>query len=564
MSPYLGLSFGYGALLKPYPRKGLICERGDLVDGCVAGAERLSAVLLEIEDQFNWDAVAMRESAAEVERQARLIGDDLLVARAQLCQANMQMRTGDIAGAARVVWKIHEWAVDHAARKLQARTHLVWASVHRHLGDAAQCLEHSVLSVELLDQDATAHMQVWHRAKLADALGLTGSMDAARLRYEQTEELAIELHQPRLLMAMLNNWAYTELAGGQADQAENVARRLQDTADAYGFALDPAALDTIGAIAIENGRFAEAEQTMRVCIARHSDGGFEDADAPAEYLLTQARAQRSSGATDRAQVSLDASRELCVQRELRDVLVRVHLEQSELYAARGEFAEAFEVHKVFFAAHNALHSSQREAQARTRQAMFETTEARQEAERFREQARRDPLTGLRNRRYLDEQLPDLIENGGELTVAIVDLDHFKRINDQLSHNVGDQVLVLVAKVLETELAAVSPEGFVARMGGEEFVMVLPGLPVAEASRALEVIRRAVRSFGWDDITEGLPITVSIGVAGLAEAPAPTQPSLLSTADRNLYVAKHAGRDQVISGAPREGRTRSYRDSASAA
>jgi len=530
----------------------------------VIDAKQLSAALIEIEDQFNWDAAVQRERAVELERQAHLLGDELLAVRAQLCQANMQMRAGDIAGATREVWAIHEWAVDHGARQLQARTHLVWANVHRHLGDAAQCLEHSVRSVELLDEDSTSHMQVWHRAKLADALGLAGSMEAARLRYAQTEELAIELHESHLLMAMLNNWAYTELAGGHPDLAEGVALRLQQTAAAYGFNLDPAVLDTIGAIAIENGRYAEAEQTMRICIARHWDGGFEDADALAEYLLTQARAQRGLGANDRAQVSLDASRALCIERELGDVLVRVHLEQSELHAARGEYAEAFEVHKVFFAAHNALHSSQREAQARTRQAMFETTEARQEAERFREQARRDPLTGLRNRRYLDEQLPGLIGAGGELTVAIVDLDHFKRINDQLSHDVGDQVLVLVAKLLETELAVVSPDGFVARMGGEEFLLVLPGMPVGEATRQLDAVRRAVRSYGWSAITEGLPVTVSIGVAGLSDAPIATQPSLLSAADRNLYVAKHAGRDRVISGTMRDGQTRSYRDSPSAA
>ena len=163
------------------------------------------------------------------------------------------------------------------------------------------------------------------------------------------------------------------------------------------------------------------------------------------------------------------------------MLVRVHQEQAELHAARGEFAAAFAVHKVFFAAYNDLHSEQREAQARTRQAMFETAEARQEAERFREQARRDPLTGLRNRRYVDEQLPGLIDADPELTVAIVDLDRFKRVNDLLSHDVGDQVLVLVAKLLETELAAVSPDGFVARMGGEEFLMVLPGTEVPLAA-----------------------------------------------------------------------------------
>jgi diguanylate cyclase (GGDEF)-like protein len=534
------------------------------VTGRVRDTAQLSADLLAIEDEYLWNAAAALATATELEQRAAELGDDLLLHRARLCQANMLMRNGDLAGAARGIWRIHQWAVEHDATQLRARVHLVWANIHRLLGDAAQCLEHSVLSVELLDEHSTVHMQIWHRAKLADSLGLTGSMDAARLRYAQTEELCRQLDRPRLLMGMLNNYAYTEFQKGNHERAQEVARRLQEVAAEHGFGLDPAVLDTIGAIEIENGHHAEAERTLLECIRRHGDGRHDDADALAEYLLTLARAQRGLGATDRAQVSLDESRRLCVERELGDVLVRVHQEQAELHAVRGEFAEAFAVHKVFFAAYHNLQSSQREAQARTRQAMFETTEARQEAERFREQARRDPLTGLRNRRYVDEQLPLLIESDPSLTVAIVDLDHFKRINDHLSHDVGDQVLVRVAKLLETELAAVSPDGFVARMGGEEFLMVLPHTEVPAAARRLDDIRRAVASHGWDEVTHGLPVTVSIGVAGRADAVAPTQPGMLSTADRHLYAAKRGGRDRVVADTVRVGRPRSYRDNAPAA
>jgi diguanylate cyclase (GGDEF)-like protein len=533
------------------------------MDRRVIDAEQLSAALTEIEDQYIWDADVCLEVTIDIEQQALALCDERLVTRARLCQSNMLMRKGEVAAAARRIWKIHQWAIDHDDRITRARTHLVWANIHRHLGDAAQALEHSVLAVELLDDTATPHMQVWHRAKLADALGAAGSMDAARLRYAQTEELAIELGLPKLHMGMLNNYAYTEYAAGENGRAQEVARRLQRVAESHNFELDPAVLDTIGAIEIENGNYLEAERTLQEAVRRHHRGNFEDADALAAYMLTLARAQRFLGATDRAQVSLDASRTLCVERGLGDVLVRVHQEQSELHAARGEFAEAFAVHKIFFAAHNALHSSQREAQARTRQAMFETAEARQEAERFREQARRDPLTGLRNRRFIDEQLPDLIDAGAPLTVAIVDVDHFKRVNDQLSHHVGDQVLVRVAKLLEAELAAVSPDGFVARMGGEEFLMVLPGADVPEATVQLDGVRRAVRSFQWEELTRGLPVTVSVGVAGRYDTAAPTQASLLSTADKNLYVAKHAGRDRVISGIPRDGLRRSYRGASAA-
>jgi diguanylate cyclase (GGDEF)-like protein len=508
-------------------------------------AARLSAAILGLEDEINWDADAMLDRAVLIERQARALGDEPLIARAQLSQANLHMRAGDVAGAARRIWKVHQWAVEHHARQLTARTHLVWANIHRHLGDAAQCLEHSVLSVELLDETATDHMRIWHRAKLADALSLSGSMDAARLRYRQAAELSMRLGRPDLLLAVLNNFAYAEFAAGHHELAQEVAVRLQEHARTYGFELDASLLDTIGAIQIGNGRHAEAEQTLLACIDQHNNGSQDDADALPEYLLTLARAQRGLGAYARAQHSLNASRRLCVERELGHVLVRVHQEQAELHAARGEFAEAFAAHKEFFDAYNRQHSMQREAQARTRQVMFETAEARQEAERFREQARRDPLTGLHNRRYLNEQLPGLIESDPDLTVAIVDLDHFKRINDQLSHDVGDQVLTRVAKLLETELTAIAPDGFVCRLGGEEFLMVLPGVPVERAVARFDEVRRTVRGFAWETITSGIPITVSIGVAGVGDAATPTQPALLSIADRHLYAAKHGGRDRVV-------------------
>jgi diguanylate cyclase (GGDEF)-like protein len=505
--------------------------------------KRLDAALLELEDQFDWDAHRLAQRAAECEHEARTLGDELLLYRARLCGATALIRAGDLAGAARGAWEVQEWAAEHSSRSLQARTHVVWANIQCHLGDFARCLEHVLLAVELLDDDATPHMQVWYRAKLADALGQVGSMDDARVRYAQAEALAITHDKPRLLMAMLNNYAYTELAMGDPEHAGQVAERLRACARANGYELSAAVLDTLGAIAIENGRYDEAERIMEECLAR--DENDEDADAMAEYLLTMARAQRGRGAADRAEVSLAASRVLCAERQLGEVLVRVHQEQAELHAARGEFAEAFATHKIYVAAYESLYSTQREAQARTRQSMFETAEARQEADQFREQARRDPLTGLANRRYVDEQLPALIDAGGELTVAIADVDHFKRINDQCSHDVGDQVLTQVAKLLETELAAVVPDGFVARLGGEEFLLVLPGTGEMTAIPWLDSIRQAVRGYGWADLTGELPVTVSIGVSGLGDSCPPIQAALLARADEYLYVAKRAGRDQVV-------------------
>jgi diguanylate cyclase (GGDEF)-like protein len=283
------------------------------------------------------------------------------------------------------------------------------------------------------------------------------------------------------------------------------------------------------------------------------------------------QARMGLGAVDRAQESMNEARALCEERELGETMIKVHELQAELYAMRGEFAAAYAEHKLFFEAHQSYRNSELEAQARTRQAVYETTEARQEAEQFREQARRDPLTGLRNRRFVDEHLPQLVDSDPRLSAAIVDLDHFKRINDQLSHEVGDKVLVRVAHMLESGLMAVRPDGFVARMGGEEFLMVLPETPGHVAADLLDDIRQRIKTAGWDEVTFGLPVTISIGLADVGDAPSRTQPSLLSTADRNLYVAKHQGRDRVVwgndrvvSGNERQPASRSYRDSATAA
>ncbi|MEV8508534.1 GGDEF domain-containing protein [Actinoplanes sp. NPDC051475] len=513
--------------------------------------EVLSIALVAIEDRMMWDAPATFRTATELEQRAAALGDETLVVRARLCRTNMRLRMGELAGANREILEIHKWAVAHNDRMLQARTHLVWANIHRLLGDAAKSLEHSLSSVELLDETATPHMQVWHVTKLADALGFAASMTDARVRYAQAEQVARELNEPWLHMQVFNNHAYLEHITGNPQRAGDVVRRLLAHADEHGFEVDAAILDTVAAIQITNGRYAEAERTMQLCLARHETGERDDADALAEYFLTLAKAQRGLGATDQAQGSLDASRTECVQRGLHEVLVRVKREQAELHAARGEFAAAFAMHKDFFEAHEQLRSQQQEAQARTRQAMFETAEARGEAERFREQARRDPLTGLRNRRYIDEELPGLIASDAQLTVAIVDLDHFKRINDQLSHDVGDRVLVQAAKILDAEVAELCPDGFVARLGGEEFLLVLPHTPVELAIARLEQIRLGVGSFPWGDTTDGLPVTVSIGAAGVPEATDRTQPHLLSIADRNLYAAKRAGRDCVVTGPLRE-------------
>lgn len=157
------------------------------------------------------------------------------------------------------------------------------------------------------------------------------------------------------------------------------------------------------------------------------------------------------------------------------------------------------------------------------------------------QAREDALTGLSNRRHfldvLRDELARVARFGEPVAVALIDVDHFKRINDGFSHATGDEVLREVATVLRRGCRAIDT---VARYGGEEFALLLPGT-TAEGARVLcERLRLAIAGHDWTALGEGLSVTVSIG---LTDEPG-TPEQRLHAADLRLYQAKHEGRNTV--------------------
>lgn len=163
------------------------------------------------------------------------------------------------------------------------------------------------------------------------------------------------------------------------------------------------------------------------------------------------------------------------------------------------------------------------------------TEARVQLER---QATTDELSGLPNRRSLEQHLAREIERaaarGTRLSAVVLDIDHFKKVNDTFGHLMGDVVLADVAARLR---AVARKDEIVARFGGEEFVWLLPGTDGAEALLAAERARVAIGSEPFGDLGH---ITVSAGVCELSDA---GSRGLLACADRALYAAKHAGRDR---------------------
>lgn len=180
------------------------------------------------------------------------------------------------------------------------------------------------------------------------------------------------------------------------------------------------------------------------------------------------------------------------------------------------------------------------AEGKLDSALRETEELRSALDEARGSARTDPLTDLPNRRAFDEAFAAL-SHDASVAVAICDIDHFKRINDNFGHAVGDRVIRMVAQTLATERGAM-----VARYGGEEFALLFKGMPLDEAAHRIEQVRQTiserrprVRETGEPIGTISFSAGVAVGLAGEGRA------ALMARADAALYRAKDQGRARTI-------------------
>jgi two-component system, cell cycle response regulator len=249
-------------------------------------------------------------------------------------------------------------------------------------------------------------------------------------------------------------------------------------------------------------------------------------------LTTLASALRDAGRTEEAYDALQRACELERQafRELSQV--QLSLERATL-----EAREARRHSDLLTVKNRQLAEAHAELERRANE--LETLHAQ-----LREQAERDPLTGLHNRRYLARELERLTheQTCGPISLAVLDVDYFKTINDRFGHAAGDQVLIRIARVLCDHLRE---SDSIIRSGGEEFIILMPRTDANAATACCERIRRAVNTDVWSIVADGLNVTTSLGMATTDD---PTDlEAVIRLADQRLYEAKRNGRDQVVYG-----------------
>lgn len=345
------------------------------------------------------------------------------------------------------------------------------------------------------------------------------------------------------------------------------------------------AIGNLAEVLVHQGALAEAEPALREALAQadaqgHAALAWRIRCSMAEALLLrdqpqQARSLLQALATDGGpalpQATLVRLHHVLYQASRRLGLIEPALHHLERYEhlQRERAARQLRAQSVHLVTRGEAERARQDAQT-----------ARAHAAAMALHASQDPLTGLGNRRYLDEHLPPLLASAAAaaqpLALAMIDLDHFKEINDRFGHPCGDRVLTAVAQLLRENTRGAD---LLARIGGEEFMVVLPDMPAARAREVCERLCERVRNHPWarladgladglaaglgdgqaDGLTDGLGdgqadgqadgLAVSVSI-GLTQAP-PYQAGLLyALADQALYRAKQAGRNQVSGVGPR--------------
>lgn len=359
-----------------------------------------------------------------------------------------------------------------------------------------------------------------------------------------------------------NNAAILNAALGHAEQALELARAASHP---FRTAMS---LDNLAMLLGLAGRFPEAfaavEQSRRLSIER----GYRSLELSA--LSSAARVHRLAGEAGKAIDGLVEALARAGAAGEKPLMMTAHKELCDAYEQNGDFRRALEHYRSYHEMEQEARSDVAAARARLMTHHFELDHARLEADNARLEAElhrirshelelraveldryahEDSLTGLANRRWADLTVPQLLaaaeQADAPFTVAIADIDRFKGVNDDFGHLIGDEVLRHVAAVLRAGLAE---PAFVARLGGEEFVIVLPGTEPDAALALCDTLRTLVGAYDWASVCAGLTVTISMGVAG--RRPGEAYRDLLDAADMGLYEAKRTGRDRVVPAPPR--------------
>ncbi|GIJ69412.1 GGDEF domain-containing protein [Virgisporangium ochraceum] len=522
-----------------------------------------------------------RAGAALARQGVAVAGSPAGRARALRSLANQQLRLGELEDCVRAcrdsIAILEE--LDDDAGICWDRTALAFA--YSELGLFEEALEELNLARDLALKCGDRGLLYWVHNRAGVVHSTMGNHQQGNALLLQALELSTDM-DAEARFCILNNLADNAVGllraqGGTApthailvaalDHAEQALELARAASHPFRTAMS---LDNLAMLLGLAGRIPAAFAAVEESRLLAAERGYRSLEL--STLLSVARVHRLAGDTGRAIDGLVEALGRAGGAGEKPLMMTAHKELCDAYEQNGDFRRALEHYRSYHELERETRSDVAAARARLMTHHFELDHARLEAENARLEAElhrvrsrelelraveldryahEDSLTGLANRRWADLTVPQLLDaaerSDAPFTVAIADIDRFKGVNDDFGHLVGDEVLRQAAAVLRAGLAE---PAFVARLGGEEFVIVLPGAGPDAALAVCDTLRTLVSAYDWASVCAGLAVTISMGVAD--RRPGDDYRSLLDAADAGLYEAKRTGRDRVV---PAPSRTR---------
>ena len=498
-------------------------------------ADELTA--LELRVYMSLDGLAAR--ANEIAGAARADGDTLGAARAELVRSDAVGRSGKLEDALALQQSIAVAA--HGDRSVRARAGFVLASTFFRLGMWAEAQDAVHDGVRLLDDSCPPHWAAEHYMALALYTSYDRAGPADWELFEDALRRARLGRQPILLLAVLNKYAWAshtdpmmrDRAGELIDEMEPLLEQVPSPTG------PPAAmLDTVAWIRLSQNRLEDADRLLE----RALDSPRTEPNDDAALLAHLATVRHRQGRLAEATRSLETARVVALRARTPTLAVEALRHLAAIDADRGDFRRAYRRLSRFLTEQSDTGRAEAEHQATILQSVYGRQAERDQRLYYQELAMRDPLTRLFNRRHVERELPVLLRDGEiAVAVAMIDVDRFKQINDHHSHDTGDEVLVQLAALLQQHAVAMAPDGFCARLGGEEFLLAAPVAEPTTGIAALEQLRQRVATHRWTQVPAQVQPTISTGLVIAANAGLDAT-TVLARADQLLYLAKRRGRN----------------------
>jgi len=411
-----------------------------------------------------------------------------------------------------------------------AMTRLSMGVIHSRCRDHAIGLGHYAVALELFEAlgEASGIVRVLNNVGLNQRnLGLHGESLAT---FDRAIGVATAAQLDSLIPTIAGNRGRTLMAMGRLDEAEaGFERHAQGMG---GNAWRQSFLDAqlgLAEVAHVRGQHRTVIAKLEALIPELQRSAMLDAEVTAWTLMAEAKETEGDAVGALAAYKQLRERERLWLDQRANTRLRASTLMTDLEAARREAREEQRLRDELARAHASL--------------AIEAAERRARADELYRQSREDGLTGLPNRRDFMERLTEECRRAGRfeqtLCVVMIDIDHFKRVNDRYGHATGDRVLMEVAQRLRV---AVRAGDIIARLGGEEFAALLPQTEAAAARALCERLRAAVPASPVAMGGDLQNVTISIGVT--AYVPPEAADAALARADERLYAAKAAGRDCV--------------------